>query len=342
MKINAKLRKSINTLARVLFVAISLWFIYKQVFAQEHFKEFVQRFGSHLQDPKFSRLLILVVLLMPLNWGIETSKWRLLIEYIEKISFIQAFKSVLTGITMSLFTPSRVGEFFWRAFTLKKADPLKGALLTITGSISQLLVTLLAGFIAVAFYLPQYIGLPEVWQKWLHAGLILIMALFGSILVSGYIKAPFITRQVESFIRPSWSKIKYYLEAIESIERKTLIHVLLLSALRYMVFSFQFYLLLLAFGLDIPYPTAMLLIAMTYFVMAAIPTIALADLGIRGSVSIYFIGGFFVASQNAAPEILAASTLIWAINLALPALLGILFINRLKIMRKPKSESNGN
>lgn len=341
MKINAKLRKSINTLARVLFVGISLWFIYRQVFAQEHFKDFLQRFGSHMQDPKFSRLLLIVALLMPLNWGIESSKWKLLIDYIEKISFFQAFKSVLTGITMSLFTPSRIGEFFGRAFTLKKADPLKGALLTITGSISQLLVTLLTGFIAVSFYLPQYVGLPEAWHKWLHAGLILLMALLGLIMVLGYIKAPIITRQLESFIRPSWSKIKYYLKAIESIERKTLVHVLLLSSLRYMIFSFQFYLLLIAFGLDIPYPAAMLLIAMTYFVMAAIPTVALADLGIRGSVSIYFIGGYFVGLQSAAPEILAASTLIWVINLALPALLGILFINRLKIVRKPKSETNG-
>ena len=341
MKINAKLRKSINILARILFVAVSLWFIYSQVFAQDHFKEFVQRLSSHVQDANFILLLIVVVLLMPLNWGIETSKWRLLIAYIEEISFSQAFKSVLTGITMSLFTPNRMGEFFGRAFTLKKADPLKGALLTIAGSVSQLLVTLLAGFIAVAFYLPQYVGFSELWHKSLYAGLILFMVLLGSILVLGYVRTPFITIQLESFIRPSWNRIKYYLNAIEKIERRTLIHVLLLSALRYMVFSFQFYLLLLAFGLDIPYPAALVLIAMTYFVMAAIPTIALAELGIRGSVSIFFIGGYFTLAQNAAPEILAASTLIWAINLALPALLGMLFINRLKIVRKPKSETNG-
>ena len=341
MKINAKLRKSINTLAQILFVAVSLWFIYRQVFIQEYFKEFIQRFSANMQELKFTRLLIIVALMMPLNWGIETAKWRLLILYIERISFFQAFKSVLTGITMSLFTPNRVGEFFGRAFTLKKADPLKGALLSITGSISQLLVTLLSGFIAIAFYLPQYVGFTEIWHKWMHAGLILIMGLLGSILVLGYIKAPFITRKLESFIRPSWSKIKYYLKAIENIKRKTLIHVLLLSTLRYVVFSLQFYLLLLAFGLDIPYPSAMVLIAMTYFVMAAIPTIALAELGIRGSVSIYFIGGFFVGAQNAAPEILAASTLIWVINLAIPSLLGILFINRFKIVRKPKAEANG-
>jgi uncharacterized membrane protein YbhN (UPF0104 family) len=341
MKINAKLRKSINILARIIFVAVALWFIYRQVFADDNFQQFIVRLRANFQNPEFIGLVAIVILLMPVNWGIESYKWRQLIAYLEKISPAAAFKSVLTGITMSLFTPNRVGEFFGRAFTLKKADPLKGALLTITGSISQLLVTLLAGFVAVSFYIPEYVGFKEEWHTWLYAGLVLIMAISASFMVLGFIKAPFITRQLERLIRPSWNKVKYYLDAIDHLQRKTLVNVLLLSALRYIIFSFQFYLLLRAFGLSIPYPSALLLIAMTYFVMAAIPTVALADLGIRGSVSIYFIGSFFLGSQQVAAEILAASTLIWLINLALPALLGILFINRLRVVRKPKNANNG-
>ena len=341
MKINAKLRKSINILARIIFVAVALWFIYRQVFADDNFQQFILRLRTNFRNPEFIWIVAISILLMPVNWGIESYKWRQLIAYIEKVSPMAAFKSVLTGITMSLFTPNRVGEFFGRAFTLKHADPLKGALLTITGSISQLLVTLLAGFVAVSFYIPQYVGFKEAWHFWLYIGLLLFMLIFATIMVLGFIKAPFITRQLERLVRPSWNKIKYYLDAIDHIERKTLINVLLLSALRYIVFSFQFYLLLMAFGLNIPYPSALMLIAMTYFVMAAIPTVALADLGIRGSVSIYFIGNFFSGTQQLAAEILAASTLIWLINLALPALLGILFINRLRLVRKPKNGNNG-
>lgn len=341
MKINAKLRKSINIIARIIFVAVALWFIYRQVFANDNFQQFILRLRTNFQNQGFIWIVAIVILLMPVNWGIEAYKWQQLIAYIEKVRPMAAFKSVLTGITMSLFTPNRVGEFFGRAFTLKRADPLKGALLTITGSICQLLVTLLAGFVAVSFYIPQYVGFKEAWHFWLYIGLLLFMLIFATIMVLGFIKAPFITRQLERLVRPSWNKIKYYLDAIDHIERKTLINVLLLSALRYIVFSFQFYLLLMAFGLNIPYPTALMLIAMTYFVMAAIPTVALADLGIRGSVSIYFIGNFFSGTQLLAAEILAASTLIWLINLALPALLGILFINRLRLVRKPKNGNNG-
>jgi hypothetical protein len=104
--------------------------------------------------------------------------------------------------------------------------------------------------------------------------------------------------------------------------------------LRYLVFSGQFYLLLRAFGLNIPYFQALMLISMTYFVMAAIPTIALADLGIRGSVSIYFIGIFFGGGIACSTSILSASTLIWTINLAIPALFGIFFIHRLSFIKK--------
>jgi len=120
---------------------------------------------------------------------------------------------------------------------------------------------------------------------------------------------------------------------LQSVERSTLFKVLLLSLLRYVVFSTQFYLLLRAFALQIPYPTAFMLISVIYLVVTAIPTVALVDLGIRGSVSVYFLGLYFHNGQ-AAFLILSASTLIWIVNLALPALAGILFIYRFTLLRQ--------
>lgn len=334
MKMIAKLRKSTNILVRIIFVSLALWFIYRQVFVDNSFQIFISNITENLKNRVFIWFTATVLILMPVNWGIESVKWRSLIAYIEKISVKDAFKSVLTGITMSLFTPSRVGEFFGRAFTLKNSDPFKGALLTITGSISQLLATLLTGFMALSFYIPRYIAFKELWHYWLYAGLVMMMTFAALVMISGYIKAPLINRQVEKLIKPSWKRVRYYLDTIDHIKRKTLVQVLLLSMLRYLVFSFQFYLLLRAMGVSIPYPDALLLIAMTYFVMAAIPTVAIADLGIRGSVSIYFLGSYFGEGYQFAAEILLASTLIWLINLAFPALLGMLFINRLNLVRK--------
>lgn len=334
MKINAKLRKTLNTLSRIIIVAMACWFIYRQVFASGDYALFKQQFGDSLQSAEFLLMLILVILLMPLNWTLEAAKWKLLINYIENISLSDALKSVFTGITFSLFTPNRVGDFLGRIFTLKKANRIKSALLTIAGSISQLLVTLAAGIVAMLFFIPQYIGFSETWQLYLYIGLIIILLFLGTLMIMMFLRAPVITRQLYKLVKPKWRRINLYIIVIERIRRRTLVNILLLSTLRYLIFSGQFYLLLNAFGLHIPYFQALMLISMTYFVMAAIPTIALADLGIRGSVSIYFIGMFFSGSIAASTAILSASTLIWTINLAIPALLGIFFIHRLSFIKK--------
>jgi len=70
-----------------------------------------------------------------------------------------------------------------------------------------------------------------------------------------------------------------------------------------------------------------------YLVMAAIPTITLTELGVRGSVSLYFIGLYFTNHNNDI-AILSATTMVWIINLVIPALIGAVFVFRLKFFRK--------
>lgn len=334
MKINAKLRKTLNTLSRIIIVTMACWFIYRQVFASGDYAHFKQQFVDSLHSIDFLMMLGLAFLLMPPNWTLEAAKWKMLISHIEYVSLLDALKSVFTGITFSLFTPNRVGDFLGRIFTLKKANRIKSALLTIAGSISQLLITLVAGLIAMLFFLPQYTEFSETWQLYLYVGLIIISLFLGTLMIMMFLRAPVITRKLNKIIKPKWRRINLYIIVIERIRRRTLVKILLLSMLRYVIFSGQFYLLLRAFGLHLPYFQALMLISMTYFVMAAIPTIALADLGIRGSVSIYFIGMFFSESIASSTAILSASTLIWTINLAIPALIGIFFIHRLSFIKK--------
>jgi len=66
---------------------------------------------------------------------------------------------------------------------------------------------------------------------------------------------------------------------------------------------------------------------MLYAAMLVIPTITIAEPGVRGSLSLLIFGVF---STNEA-GILAASLTLWIINLAIPALLGALYLAALKI-----------
>ncbi|NTW24643.1 MAG: hypothetical protein HGA37_08090 [Lentimicrobium sp.] len=338
MELSAKVKKYFNIGLRFLFAMLAFWFIYEQVFRSGDYSNFRNEISVRLQDADFRLLLIWATLLMPLNWGIEAFKWQLLINYVEKVNFLSAYRSVLTGISMSLFTPNRIGEFFGRVFTLKLNDPLKGVLLTIAGSISQLMATLLFGSVSALFFIKAYIGFTEPWHRFFFAGIVMLVVLFSVLMVMLFLRAPRISAGVHAFIKPGWKRIHEYIAVLQSVSRRTLLKVLLLSLSRYVVFSTQFYLLLRAFGLEIPFLSAFMLISMVYFVVTAIPTVALLDLGIKGSVAIYFISMYFTDKAFVSTSILSATTIIWIINLAVPALLGLLFINRLTIIRKQAAD----
>jgi len=334
MELSAKVKKSLNIGLRILVALMAFLFIYRQVFQSGDFLYFSQSIAEKFRDVVFRAEILAVLIMMPLNWGLEAFKWQLLIEYIEKVKYSNAVRSVLTGISMSLFTPNRVGDFFGRVFTLKLNDPLKGVLLTIAGSIGQLLATMIFGLLAMLVFIRSYTDFTESWFSYFYVGIVILVLLVCVLMVMLFLRAPILSAGVHSVIRPGWKRIHEYISVLQSVRRSTLLKVLLLSLSRYMVFSTQFYILLRAFGLDIPFHDAFILISMTYFVVTAIPTVALIDLGIRGSVAIFFISMYFPDKHLVAASILYATTLIWIINLAFPALLGLLFINRLTIIRK--------
>ncbi|MAJ89900.1 MAG: hypothetical protein CMD08_01295, partial [Flavobacteriales bacterium] len=61
-----------------------------------------------------------------------------------------------------------------------------------------------------------------------------------------------------------------------------------------------------------------------------IPTIAITEIGVRGSVALFFFG---LVSNNVV-GILSATFVMWIINLVFPALIGMIFIFSLKFFRK--------
>ena len=59
--------------------------------------------------------------MMFLNWFLESLKWRFLISKIEKISINRSIRAIFSGITISTFTPNRIGEYGGRVFCLEKS-----------------------------------------------------------------------------------------------------------------------------------------------------------------------------------------------------------------------------
>lgn len=333
MALTAKVKKTINTALQIIIALLSVWFIYRQIDNPQVYLSFVITLGKNYNTETFILLMAISLLLMPVNWLLEAYKWKALIGYSENISASQAFKSVLSGITFSLFTPNRTGDFVGRLLTLPHSNRITSTLLTLSGSIAQLITTLFIGLISLFFFLPRYFDLSQPLFTTGYVFVVIISLSACFIMVFLFLRIKLISKINFSSERPFWKKFQQNLQTLAQVDRKTLLITLGLSFSRYFIFSTQFYLLLIAFGFSIPWFEAFILIAMTYFTMAAIPTIALVDLGIRGSVSMFFLG-MYQTVPGTSVSILAASTSIWIINLAIPAIAGLLFIYRVKLIRK--------
>ena len=334
----------ISRVIKSLVILVSFAFIYYQIFYEEDLVYISDTATNLITSLSDFLLLALVFMMMFANWGIESLKWKYLIKKIETISFLKSFKAVLAGTCVSIFTPNRIGEFAGRVFFLKEGDRIQASLITILGSMAQLMITFILGSISLIFYLAYYFqgGLNNYWLYSISF-LVIISILFSLLFFMNIgVSTSLLNKLPISFVKYLKEKLQLkwgkYTDVFSFYSYSELSYLLLLSLIRYFVFTLQFYLLLVVFKVEIEFVEAILMIVLSFFVLAAVPTVALTELGVRGSISLFFIG---LVSNNGL-GILASSFSIWIINLVVPALIGSLFVLEMRFFRtSPKnSESN--
>jgi hypothetical protein len=334
-----KVHKVRNIIIQWSIVVLAWYFLYHQLIAKEGLDKIVEAFRGFFPVDKLLYLFVLAILLMPVNWGLESFKWRYLIRSEEDLPLLRAVKAVLTGISVSTFTPNRIGEFAGRIFILKKADLWNATFITLLGSLSQLVVTLLLGCAGLIFFSVKYLHV-DLLNPYLFWTLIVVSvgAVFGILFF--YFNIKVLRALAGKWIQCRWPKIANAFEVFSKFSFKELFIVLLFSFLRYLVFSCQYYFLLRFFNVNIFWVDALIFLTVIFFVMSAIPTIALSELGMRGSVSLFVLGYYFSVNAmdaGVSAAIVAASTLLWIINLALPAITGTFFVYQLKFFRNKRT-----
>ncbi len=275
-------------------------------------------------------LIIISLLLMPINWSLEAIKWKYLLKIKEKISFWLSMKAVLVGTTISAVSPNRTGDYFARVFVLKKTRFWEGVLVTLVGSFAQTLTTLLFGSIAFfSLFSHKLVELAYITEFQLY--LIKILFLFGIIFsIIIYFRISLLGK----FIPSKWRKTKQYINILTRFSFKELSIALAFSTFRYTIYSLQFYLLLLASGIEnLPLFIGFGLTSSIFLLNTIRPSIALLEIGIRTSIAIFVFSLYFGFDSNIDNGVFAASTLIWLINIILPALIGLLFIKDLKFFK---------
>lgn len=300
----------------IIFAGSLIFLANRIIFHQEYRAVF-----NDLSFYKTSNLLYLIIAicLMLFNWGIEAVKWKYSVSSFVKISFFKAFAAVLAGTSVSLFMPNRTGEFVGRIFAIPRSERVKAIFASVAASFSQLIITIIVGTVALfAFYylFPGNALVEHGLESWIKIPAIIIAVL--SLIF--YFKINWFTYFFEN-----WKILKKYsktAQILKTFNTNVLFNFIMLSFFRYIVFVTQFYLLINFFGIDLDFWSCALSSALTYYVVTIIPTFTLAEIGIRGSVAVIFFGFF----SNMYAEIISASTLLWIINVGLPALIGNVFV----------------
>ena len=279
--------------------------------------------------------LVIVVFLMIINWSIEAWKWKISIQNVQPMSFSRSFRAVLSGVSFSVSTPNRMGEYLGRILYMEEGNRLRVISLTIVSSMSQLITTLLAGSVGL-FFIRKNIdtgnsieGLDSFWLQVLQYGVIIVLV----ILTGFYFRLSLIINVADKLRNNS--RYAWLIGSLKDIDATLLLKLLSLSAIRYIVFLVQYFLLFRLFQVDIGWWQCFWAVSVIFLVLAIIPTFAIAELGLRGKVSLKLIGLFSTNSLG----ISLATVTIWIINLVLPAIAGSLLILSVKIF-KNRNERN--
>jgi len=313
-------KKTISYLLKAGIVIIAAWFIYRQFSKKnDELKEF-ELLASHLSVAKVVFTLGVVVLLMFLNWFLEALKWRYVTKTLIAISLWEAVEAVFCGLTWAVTTPNRVGEYGGRVMFLPNRKRIPGVFAMGVGSFSQALITNVLGIISSVWFVLSFIDD----KKWVYITIVAILGVLVLLQLIVYFHIKWVVYLFDkiAFIR----KYHRFFDVLSRYKTHELLKTMAFSLARYVTFTFQYY---LVFQLLVPqiFIIPMLLVLIVFFfVTSTLPSLDLFDIGVRGFTAAHLF--IYVTDQKLA--VISCVSLIWLINLFIPAILGSLFVFKLK------------
>lgn len=263
-------------------------------------------------------LIALALILMPLNWLLEAVKWQRMVRtWYPDLRLGRAFQAVLCGLSTGIFTPNRVGEYPGRIMTLAPGRRWQAATSMLLDRLVQMVVTIWLG-LAAAWLLA-----PRLEVSWLSKAMSVGHFWLPVALLLPWVAFAILPRMASRL--PGTGISARVKEGFLALNLSLGLQLLGLSLVRNLVFTSQYFLLLLACGTSLDWQWAFGLIWLIFLAKSVIPTWTFAELGIRETLAIAVLGWVGVSAATA----FSATFLLYLINLLLPALWGLRWIHRI-------------
>lgn len=270
--------------------------------------------------------------LLPLNVGLEAYRFHRLLRASgagPPHGLGATFAAVVGAYPLGLLTPGRVGDYAGRALYLPGWAPATTAALTFAERTATLACCLAGGGVALALRLARQ-DVAAGWT-WVLVGAVAAAAALGALVLR-----PRLAERLLGTLLP-FRRLRPALAALGAVPPREALALVGLSALRYVVFSAQFVLLLRAFApggawAAAEWGAAASGVALVFLAKSAVPSVTLGDLGVREGAAVYFLAAFGGAAA------FNASLGLFAVNLLLPALAGLPLVARLRLSTPPAAE----
>lgn len=331
-----KLRFFLNFSLRFLLLSLAIVFITQQFNNKINLNDITNTFLNIKNTNNGILILVFVIVLMPLNWGIEIFKWNWLCKKFSNTKTSHCAKGVLSGTTISMFLPNRTGDFAARILWLDNDVRWQGVLANLYSSISLLIVTLIFGLSGFIFF-PNSINFFS--QYFFNSNILIsIIIIICCLLFIVYFNFSRAIRLISNFLSHRTKVVSRKLNSLRRYTFKDLIMLVFFSSLRFCIYSSQFYLLLFVLGLKLPFFEGMIIISLMYLLITIIPQFAIAEIATRAAIALivfdFGINELNLYSEVHATVLITASTLIWLINLFIPSVIGLFVLPDIKLFSK--------
>ncbi len=186
--------------------------------------------------------------------------------------------------------------------------------ITALGNLAQLLATIFFMSMSLVFYLLINHSLIHFSNLFIATLFVSYFLLFLALFVI-YLKPSIVLKFIEK-----WNYLKNYTQRLKTLNKiglKIKFIVLFLSGLRFMIFYLQYYLLLVAFQIELPGIELFIFLGLLFGLVTFIPSLFMGNIGTREAIALYLASSSLLGVF--APLI---SFLIWVVNVGISSLIG--------------------
>ena len=247
----------------------------------------------------------LAILLAFINQFLEYQKWNITLRFItETKNKIQSF---LAGVLTGFLTPNLIGNFIGRMYYYPRKKRPQIIALTFVSNGAQFIASIYFGLVSLAWLGQKQLNIPSfdfIFSS-IGIGLLLIGYFF-------FEKLPISITKWKTKIIPLLSNTKEFR-----------LQVLVLSVIRYLIFSLQYFFLFQGFG--VPFSFELLgWIWQIYFWSTLAPSLWMGKLVIRESIALWVLTPII-----GHPEIILFTSIsLWILNHGILALIAIPFFKK--------------